>query len=153
MEYLLSNPFIIMLIGIASALMVFGAIALFFTIMFIVTRKQLIKKIKANPEQADELIDNYADKDGLNADFYKEYASPSFNFKREIKESIEYANNYGDFVALDTYQKLSSKYNKHLQKQLAEKAKIESDKIKQEQTKKIELLTNKASQALDDVWD
>lgn len=133
MEDLLNNPIIIVLTGIISAIIIVGVLLFGIAIHLMIAEKRLIKQIKAHPEQA--------------------YASPSFNFKQELEEDIEYAENYCDFVALDTYQKLSSKYNKHLQKQLAEKAKIESDKLKQEQTKKIELLTNKASQALDEVWD
>ena len=130
MEDLLNNPIIIVLTGIILALVIVGVLLFGIAIHLMIAEKRLINQIKEHPEQADELIDNYADKDGLND-----------------------ANKYGDFVALDTYQKLSSKYNKHLQKHLAEKAKIEADKIKQEQSKKIELLTNKASQALDEVWD
>lgn len=118
-----------------------------------ISQHYLIKKIKAHPDQADELITNYENKKFLPDDFYKKYASPSFNFKQELDENIEYAENYCDFIALDTYQKLSSKYNKRQQKQLAEKAKIEADKIKQEHQTQLELLTNKASQALDEVWD
>lgn len=153
MEDLLNNPIIIVLTGTILALVIVGVLLFGIASHLMIAEKCLIKQIKEHPEQADELIDNYKHKDFLPDDFYKKYASPSFNFKPELDENIEYADNYGDFVALDTYQKLSSKYNKHLQKQLAEKAKIEADKIKQEQTKKIELLTNKASQALDDIWD
>ena len=153
MEDLLNNPIIIVLTGLISAIIIVGVLLFGIAIHLMIAEKRLIKQIKAHPEQADELIDNYKHKDFLRDDFNKKYASPSFNFKQELEEDIEYAENYCDFVALDTYQKLSSKYNKHLQKQLAEKAKIESDKLKQEQTKKIELLTNKASQALDEVWD
>ena len=153
MEDLLNNPIIFLLFLIGCAFIAFVLLLVGIAICIMIDQKRLIKQIKANPEQADELIDNYKHKDFLSDDFNKKYASPSFNFKQELDENIEYADNYCDFVALDTYQKLSSKYNKRQLKQLAEKAKIEADKIKQEQTKKIELLTNKASQALDDVWD
>lgn len=153
MEDLLNNPIILLI------LLIIGLAISIFLILFgmacylLFLEKRLIKKIKAHPEQADELIDNYGHKQFLNDDFYKTYASPTSNFKQELEDAINYADNYGDFIALDTYQKLSSKYNKRLQKQLAEKAKIEADKIKQEQNQQIELLTNKASQALDEVWD
>ena len=153
MEDLLNNPIIFVLAVIIGIVISFVLMLFIMATYLMIAEKRLIKKINANPEHADELINNYKHKDFLSDDFNKKYASPSFNFKQELDENIEYADNYGDFVALDTYQKLLSKYNKHLQKHLAEKAKIESDKLKQEQTKKIELLTNKASQALDEVWD
>ena len=153
MEDLSNNPIIFVLFLIGCVFLTFVLILAGMAICLMISQHKLIKQIKEHPEQADDLIDNYEDKKYLSDDFYKKYASPSFNFKQELEEDIEYAENYCDFIALDTYQKLSSKYNKRLQKQLAEKAKIEADKIKQKQTKKIELLTNKASQALDDVWD
>lgn len=153
MEDLLNNPIIFVLAVIIGIVISFVLMLFIMATYLMIAEKRLIKKINANPEHADELINNYEYKNFFSDDFYKKYASPSYHFKQELKDNIEYAENYCDFVALDTYQKLSTKYNKRLQKQLAKKAKIEADKIKQEQTKKIELLTNKASQALDEVWD
>ena len=124
-----------------------------------ITTPHLIKKIKANPEMTDFYIKTYWAKDYLNNDFYKKYASPKKKFKVELKDAINNTNKT-DIIALDRYESLSSEYFKRIaqireiekqrQKQQAEEQEL---KHQQEQNQKMEVLANKASQALDEVWD
>ena len=86
MEDLLNNPIIIVLTGIISAIIIVGVLLFGIAIHLMIAEKRLIKQLKAHPEQADELIDNYKHKDFLSDDFNKKYASPSFNFKQELEE-------------------------------------------------------------------
>lgn len=124
-----------------------------------ITNPQLIKQIKANPEQTDILIKNYWAKDYLSKDFYKQYASPRKKFKIELKEAISNTNKT-DIIALDRYESLSSEYFKLIsqiredEKQQKQQQAVEQElKRKQEQNQKLEVLANKASQALDKVWN
>lgn len=118
----------------------------------------------------DFYIKTYWAKDYLNDKFYKKYASPRKKFKVELKEAIAKTTKT-DIIALDTYEQLSSKYFKIIKK-LDETEKqrraqqAEADKLRQaqqaeareaqrqqEQNQKLEVLANKASQALDKVWN
>ena len=135
-----------------------------------ITNPHLIKKIKANPEQAELLIKSYWAKDYLSKEFYKKYAWPSKRFKIELNEAIANMNKT-DIIALDRYESLSSEYFKLIaqiretekqrsQQQIeAEKQRRQQQaeeqelKRQQEQNLKMEVLANKATQALDEVWD
>ena len=134
------------------------------------TNPHLIKKIKTNPELADFYIKTYWAKDYLSKDFYKKYASPRKKFKVELKEAIAKTTKT-DIIALDTYKQLSSEYFKIIKKldetekqrraqqaeadkyRRAQQAKVREAQRQQEQNQKLEVLANKAAQALDNVWD
>lgn len=134
------------------------------------TNPHLIKKINANPELADFYIKTYWAKDYLNDKFYKKYASPRKKFKVELKEAIAKTTKT-DIIALDTYEQLSSEYFKIIKKldetekqrraqqaeadkrRQAQQAEAREAQRQQEQNQKLEVLANKAAQALDNVWD
>lgn len=181
MDSILQDPFcltLIIIISLIPALYIIGCILYCLLIvlnglLFLlskITNPYLIKKIKANPEMTDFYIKTYWAKDYLNDKFYKKYASPRKKFKVELKEAIAKTTKT-DIIALDTYEQLSSKYFKIIKK-LDETEKqrraqqAEADKLRQaqqaeareaqrqqEQNQKLEVLANKASQALDKVWN
>ena len=118
----------------------------------------LIRKIKTNPKDADTLIQNSDYHFSIR--FIQKYASESLIFKREISDAKIYANRNADFVALDTYKNLELSYNNIIQKRKEVeqqrkdvKRQRKAEKRKKTQAEKLELLTNQASQALDDVWN
>ena len=111
----------------------------------------LIRKIKTNPKDADTLIQNSDYHFSIR--FIQKYASESLIFKREISDAKIYANRNADFVALDTYKNLELSYNNIIQKRKEVEQQRKAEKRKKTQAEKLELLTNQASQALDDVWN
>ena len=118
----------------------------------------LIHKIKTNPKDADTLIQN--SDYHFSTRFIQKYASESLALKREISDAKVDANNNGDFVAFDKYKNLETLYNSIIQKRKEveqQRNEIErqrkAEKRKKTQAEKLELLTNQASQALDDVWN
>lgn len=114
-----------------------------------ITDHYLLKKIHANPEHRDDLIDSYWAKDFLDSDFYEKCKTPSEKFQQELEDLSSDAYDINDFIAVEKYSKLSTQREK-IDKQ---KAKIAEAKRHQENSQKIEVLVNKASQALDDVWN
>jgi hypothetical protein len=111
----------------------------------------LIRKIKTNPKDADILIENSDYHFSIR--FIQKYASESLIFKREISDAKIYANRNADFVALDTYKNLELSYNNIIQKRNEIEHQRKAEKRKKTQAEKLELLTNQASQALDDIWN
>jgi hypothetical protein len=181
MDSILQDPFCLTLIIIISLIpalyiigcILYGLLIVLNGLLFLlskITNPYLIKKIKANPEMTDFYIKTYWAKDYLNDKFYKKYASPRKKFKVELKEAIAKTTKT-DIIALDTYEQLSSEYFKIIKK-LDETEKqrraqqAEADKLRQaqqaeareaqrqqEQNQKLEVLANKAAQALDNIWD
>lgn len=104
----------------------------------------LISDIKENPKNADKLIEN-SDCD-LDDEFYQKYASKSLQLKREFQNTFdnahEFARHHNDDVAHDKFHNLKEEYDK-----------IQLDAESKAQQSQMEVLTNKASQALDEVWD
>ena len=181
MDSILQDPFSLALICVVCALPViyiscwilYGLLIVLNWLLFLfskITNLHLIKEIKANPEQTDILIKNYWAKDYLSKDFYKKYASPRKKFKIELNEAIKKAEKT-DIIALDSYEQLSSEYFKYIaqlaetdkqrraqqaeadKQRRAQQAKAREAQRQQEQNQKLEVLANKASQALDEVWD
>ena len=74
-------------------------------------------------------------------------------FNRELSDAKIYANRNADFVSLDKYKTLETSYNRIIQKRNEIERKCKAEASKKSQTEKLELLTNQASQALDDVWN
>lgn len=133
-------------------LIVFGiliSIAFLLGVIQTITDHYLLKKIHANPEHRDNLINSYWAKDFLDSDFYEKCKTPSEKFQQELEDLYDDAYDINDFIAVEKYSKLSTQ-RKKIDKQ---KAKIAEAKRHQENSQKIEVLVNKASQALDDVWD
>lgn len=133
-------------------LIVFGiliVVAIILAVIQTITDHYLLKKIYANPEHRDNLIDSYWAKDFLDSDFYEKCKTPSEKFQQELEDLYDDAYDINDFIAVEKYSKLSiqrKKIDKH-------KAKIEETKRQHENSLKMEVLVNQASQALDDVWD
>lgn len=181
MDSILQDPLsiaLIIIVGIYPAIyvLIYILLGIIFVIEQIkillskITNPLLIKKIKAHPEQAELLITTYYAKDYLSKDFYKKYASPRKKFKIELNDAIANMNKT-DIIALDRYESLSLEYFKFIaqmsetekqrrqQEIEAEKqrqklqAEVRELKRQQEQNQKLEVLVNKASQALDEVWD
>lgn len=114
-----------------------------------ITEHNLLKKIHANPEHRDDLIDSYWAKDFLDSDFYEKCKTPSENLQQELDDAYNDAYDINDFIAIEKYSKLLAQREKIVE----QKAEIADAKRRQENSQKIEVLVNKASQALDDVWD
>lgn len=114
-----------------------------------ITEHNLLKKIHANPEHRDDLIDSYWAKDFLDSDFYEKCKTPLEKFQQELEDLYNNAYDINDFINLEKYGELFTQ-RKTIEEQ---KAKIADAKRHQENSQKIEVLVNKASQALDDVWD
>lgn len=111
----------------------------------------LISDIKENPKNADKLIEN--SDCNLDDEFYQKYASKSLQLKRKFQHEL-----YGTFwtdtdnwdvIAQDKFRNLKNQYD-DLQLKLLEREEEAKRKVQQN---KMEVLTNKASQALDEVWD
>lgn len=130
-------------------------IVIIFLIAFImgiinaITDHYLLKKIKAHPEQKDDLIANYWAKDLLDSDFYEKCKTPSEKLQQELEDVNAKAYAINDVIAMEKYGTLFEQHKKIDE----QKAKIADAKRHQENNQKIEVLVNKASQALDDVWD
>lgn len=135
------------------------------------TNKQiLISQIKNNPQQADEIITQATESIErgelyctLDDNFYKKYASPTvyitYKFEREFYTILQDSDD-SDVIANEKLNELQSQFldiKQRLQKrdeearQQAQREQLRT--LKKEQQNKIELLANKASQALDEVWD
>ena len=114
-----------------------------------ITEHNLLKKIHANPEHRDDLIDSYWAKDFLDSDFYEKCKTPSEKFQQELEDLSDDAYDINDFIAVEKYSELFAKRKKSDE----HKSEIAEAKRHQENSQKLELLANKASQALDDVWD
>lgn len=125
------------------------AIAFVISTITVITDHYLLKKIQAHPEQRDDLIANYWAKDLLNSDFYEKSKTPLEKFQQKLEDVYEDAYFINDFINLEKYGKLFTQ----LKKIKEQKAKKDDAKRHQENRQKIEVLVNKASQALDDVWD
>lgn len=111
----------------------------------------LISDIKENPKNADKLIEN--SDCNLDDEFYQKYASKSLQLKRKFQHELygtcwTDADNW-DVIAQDKFRNLKNQYD-DLQLKLLEREEEAKRKVQQN---KMEVLTNKASQALDEVWD
>lgn len=130
----------------------------------------LISSIKNNPQQADEIITQATESIArgelyctLDDNFYKKYASPTlyitYKFEREFYKILQDSDE-SDVIANEKLNELQSQFlgiKQHLQKR-DDMAKLQVQReqlrtLEKEQQNKLELLTNKASQVLDDVWD
>ena len=130
----------------------------------------LISSIKNNLQQADEIITQATESIArgelyctLDDNFYKKYASPTlyitYKFEREFYKILRDSDE-SDVIANEKLNELQSQfldikqclqkrdYMTNLQVQREQLRTLE--KVQQD---KLEVLTNKASQALDDVWD
>lgn len=135
------------------------------------TNKQtLISTIKNNPDEADEWITEAAERIDkgeydcvLDDNFYKKYASltlyRTYKFEREFYRILQDSDET-DVVAVEKLDNLNSQFlsiKKRL-KEHDEEAKRQAQReqmrtVAQVQQDKLAELTNKASQALDEVWD
>lgn len=130
----------------------------------------LISSIKNNLQQADEIITQATESIArgelyctLDDNFYKKYASPTlyitYKFEREFYKILRDSDE-SDVIANEKLNELQSQFL-DIKQCLQKRDNMTNLQVQREQLRtlekvqqdKLEVLTNKASQALDDVWD
>lgn len=98
-----------------------------------ITDHYLLKKINANPEQRDNLINSYWAKDFLDSDFYEKCQTLSEKLQQELDDAYDTANDINDFIAIEKYSELLAQCKKIDEK----KAEVADAKRRQENSQKL----------------